>query len=790
MNRFRSSAILVCAVASAIPGIALAQSAQRQFSVPAQPLSRALTQLSTQAGVDILFQGNDVGGMQAPALQGRMSAVEAVRRLIAGKALKVTTTRSGSLIIRPTERPNRPRRDEARSRPEPVEMSAAQDQSDIVVTGYRVGETAGGTRIMTAVKDLPMSVEIVNRELIEDLGARKIEDAIRYVSGINKVNRNDNLARGERFAIRGFNSSLIMRNGVPYNVFSDTANIQQIDVVKGANSILYGFNDPGGLINFITKAPQDKPGYNVSQTVGTYRYYRTEADLTGPLFGDTNYRLVGAYTNAGSWLANGKDETIFVNPVVDIGLTDKTRLVFDYEYRRQNSRGLREGYPLLFDAKNVAYAYPDLGSRYSPIFPQNRNINRVQNFEARLTHSFTPTTVLRLVAAHTDINSDQFNAFSGNILPGSLTQTRTRVYLEQNRQKTDFLFADFSTQFSFLGMKHKLILGGQHLERSGEGYGKFSDYGPVWDIRTNDYAIHYAIPATRADLMRAVKLTNIAPTKSSGAYIIDQISLLDDRLHVLAGGRYDRLNGVNRFTPQIGGNYRVNHWLSAYALYSESFRLNAPYTYLDTGEVVTFPPEVGQNREFGFKLDLLDHRLSSTIAFFSLKRKNVLQATASQDPLRPHLNLSGGERSRGVEFDVSGKIGRSLSIFGSYAHTDTKVLSSSNAATIGAPLEGVARNAASLFAKYDLGEVGPGRLSFNAGTLWREGPILLLNNIPANSRIHQDSYIVFDGGIDYDLPGDLTLSIKGTNLGDKAYMDRRSAYAAPREISFTIRKAF
>lgn len=197
---------------------------------------------------------------------------------------------------------------------------------------------------MTAVKDLPMSVEIVNRELIEDLGARKIEDAIRYVSGINKVNRNDNLARGERFAIRGFNSSLIMRNGVPYNVFSDTANIQQIDVVKGANSILYGFNDPGGLINFITKAPQDKPGYSVSQTVGTYRYYRTEADLTGPLFGDTNYRLVGAYTNSGSWLANGKDETIFVNPVVDIGLTDNTRLVLDYEYRRQNSRGLREGY--------------------------------------------------------------------------------------------------------------------------------------------------------------------------------------------------------------------------------------------------------------------------------------------------------------------------------------------------------------------------------------------------------------------------------------------------------------
>ncbi|WP_041785617.1 TonB-dependent receptor plug domain-containing protein [Rhodospirillum centenum] len=55
-----------------------------------------------------------------------------------------------------------------------------------------------------------------------------------------------------------------MRNGVPYNVFSDTANIQQIDVVKGANSILYGFNDPGGLINYITRAPQEA-AYSVSR---------------------------------------------------------------------------------------------------------------------------------------------------------------------------------------------------------------------------------------------------------------------------------------------------------------------------------------------------------------------------------------------------------------------------------------------------------------------------------------------------------------------------------------------
>ena len=667
----------------------------------------------------------------------------------------------------------------------------AEQIDEVTVTGYRVRETAGGTRIVTPLKDLPMSVQVVNEELIKDLGARKIEDAIRFVSGINKVNRNDNLGRGERFAIRGFNSSLIMRNGVPYNVFSDTANIQQIDVVKGANSILYGFNDPGGLINYITRAPQAEAAYSVSQTVGSYDYYRTEADATGPLFGETNYRLMASYTNAGSHLENGKEDMIFVNPVIDFAVSEKTRVLVDYEYRRTNSRYQRDAYPQVRDLNSVGIAYADAGSRYSPIFPDDRNVIKAQNLELRLTHEFSDDSTLRLVGAHTEIDSDQFNMIGWAMEPGSQTLLSRRNYLELNTQYTNFFFGDFSTRFDTSWMTHQVIVGGQYLRREGKSFSKTGAFAPAIDVVNppTDPALRYYRPETRAQLAAGAVFVKSAPTESSGFFVTDQITLADDRTHILVGARYDDLNGTDNTTPQVGINYTVNDWLSVYGLYSESFRLNASYT-LQSGEVRTFAPESGINKEVGFKLDLLDRRLSGTVALFQLKRENVLQVIASDDPLKPIFNLSGEEQSKGVEVDLAGQIGDNIRLFASYAYTDSEVLTSTNPALVGAPLEGVAKNAASIFAKYEFGEVGPGDLSVNAGVLWRQGPILMTNNTPGNSPFAAGTYTVLDAGVDYLMQDGLSFSLKVTNLTDEVYMDRRAAYAAPRRVNLVVRKEF
>ena len=668
----------------------------------------------------------------------------------------------------------------------------SQAEVDELVITYRVGETAGGTRIVTPLKDLPMSVQVVNEDLIKDLGARKLGDAIRFVSGITKVNRNANMGQNEeRFAIRGFNSGLVLRNGVPYNVASDTANIQQIDVIKGANSILYGFNDPGGLINYVTKTPLETARYSASQAIGTFDYFRTEVDFTGPLSGGLGYRLTGAYTDTGSHLENGKEQILFVNPVVEMKLGERTSLILDYDYRKSDTRYQRDAYPMLRNAAGTYIGYADAGSRFSQIFPDDRNHNEASNLELRLTHHFTDDMTLRVVAAQTRTDIDMFNMIGFTMDPGQTRLLPRRNLLEKSKGKTNFAFADFSTRFETPFMSHRVVMGGQHLRSETQSFSRTGAFAPAVDILnpSSDPAVRYRRMETYAQLSANPVWVKGVPTETIGVFATDQITLADDRTHILLGVRYDDLEVATNVTPQIGVSYALSPQLSLYALYSESFRPNPTIT-LQSREVLTFDPETGVSYEGGLKFDLLGSRLSGTLAVFELTRQNVLQTTANAfDPLRPIISLSGEERSRGIELDVSGRVTDRLKVFGSFSHTKAKVISNADPAVVGLPLEGAAPNALSVFASYDVGRVAGGELSANLGVIWRDGPIYQYNTLVYRALV-TPSYTVVDAGVDWALDNDLTFSLKTTNLFDEVYMDRRGAYAAPRAVNLFIRKTF
>jgi iron complex outermembrane receptor protein len=676
---------------------------------------------------------------------------------------------------------------------------------EVVVTGYRVSASAGGTRIVTPLKDLPMSVQVVNETLIRDLGATRVEDAIRFVSGINKVNRNDSFGRAERFQIRGFNSGLILRNGVPYYALTDTANIAQIDVVKGSNSILYGFNDPGGLINYITRQPEDEAGYRLSQTFGSFDYVRTEADLTGPLGDRLRYRLIAAKTDADSWLENGYEDSYFLNPSLAIDLTSKTLLTLDYEHRVADARFQRDSYPFLVNGRlNTANlrddtpGYANAGARYSNIFPSDVNRDLSTYFDARVTHDFTDALSLRLAYSNAEGKVDRYNMIGFLMEPNSPNLLRRRNLLEIGKRETDFLFADLSARFETPFMTHRVVVGAQQLRQSNRSLGVVGQFAPAVDIinPSPNPAVRYFRLETRDQLLAGRRVGKDPSTETSGFFITDQIALGDGRTNILIGARFDEVragvNSADNTTPQVGVNYALTPQISVYGLYSESFRLNAPFTPPLGGPTRFFPPEKGVNEEVGVKFDLLRGRLSGTLAVFELNRENVVQINAG-NLNNPVVSLSGGERSRGVELDIAGQLTAAVKLTGSYAWMEANVLSNSNPGLNGAPLEGVSPNAASVFASADLGRLGPGRLAVNGGLLWRDGPIYLLNNSIASSNIIEDGYIAFDLGTDYlfTVDGvDLTASLKVINAGNQEYIDRRSAYAAPRRFLFTLRGEF
>ncbi|MDZ4871165.1 MAG: Vitamin B12 transporter BtuB [Chroococcidiopsis cubana SAG 39.79] len=209
----------------------------------------------------------------------------------------------------------------------------AKAEMEIVVTGeqesYAVPNASVGTRTDAPLRDIPQSIQVVPRQVIEDQGATEVDEVLRNVSGISQV---DGL-----FSIRGFDAT--------DNFFSDGArvegsfrrtnlnlsNIEQVEVLKGPASVLYGNGEPGGTINFVTEQPLKEPAYAITGTIGNFDFYRSTIDLTDPLNDNKTilYRLNLAYENSDSFVDFVENKQFCVVPVLSFQLGKRTTLAFE-----------------------------------------------------------------------------------------------------------------------------------------------------------------------------------------------------------------------------------------------------------------------------------------------------------------------------------------------------------------------------------------------------------------------------------------------------------------------------
>ncbi len=176
--------------------------------------------------------------------------------------------------------------------------------------GYRATNSISGSRVDTAIKDLPIGMQVVTSEFIKDIGATDVRKSLAYVAGIETQSQNDlennggiggiqrgaygpggvnnpegvtsNIS-GTQLKIRGFITNNVLRDGFLRGSPSDAVNIERIEVVQGPNALLYGTGNFGGVVDYLTKRPQDKQQGHASVGAGTYNYLRSTLDVTGPV---------------------------------------------------------------------------------------------------------------------------------------------------------------------------------------------------------------------------------------------------------------------------------------------------------------------------------------------------------------------------------------------------------------------------------------------------------------------------------------------------------------------------
>jgi iron complex outermembrane recepter protein len=594
--------------------------------------------------------------------------------------------------------------------------------------GYRLPNTSTATKTDTPLFDIPQSIQVIPRQIIEDRGVTRVGEIVQNVSGVTVTAGPSNV--GESFTIRGFSggefgSQNEFRNGfrsLGLGTFN-SGNIDRVEVLKGPASVLYGQIEPGGIINFVTKKPLDRPYYAPEIEIGSFNYFKPALDISGPLDTDKKslYRLNTSYEKSGSFVDFVNRDILQFSPSITYDLSDRSKLSFDYEYIREtgvNNPGLPRS-PLAFQLPRNLF----LGE------PSDSVDSKSQSFNVGLDHRFSEDWQLR-TQANWQNESFQRNAYRiGRVLnPDGVTVNR---FLQNDTEdNTD----SYSIQTNLIGkvktgsIEHQLLLG---LE-----WNKFSDldttgFSTVSPINVFNPVYNTEVRPTLFD-DSAARLTTNSTTTS--IYLQDQVTFLPN-LKLLVGARYDFIDeksatqdldtdGVTpispisessfsnqALSPRIGLVYQPIEPVALYAGYSTSFVPNNTLTRTGT----SIEPTKSNQIEIGVKTEILDKRLAATLSAYQITKTNVLTI----DPVDPDFSIPIGEvKSRGIELDIAGNIQPGWNIVGSVFFNESAVTVGDENSPVGNILINAPRSGASLWSTYEIQSGNLQGLGFGGGVFY------------------------------------------------------------------------
>jgi iron complex outermembrane receptor protein len=602
-------------------------------------------------------------------------------------------------------------------------------------TAYTTTNSSTALKTDTPILKTPYSVQVVPSQVLVDQQATRVEDAVKNVSGVQLPWTG---GQYQDFVIRGFGTNYTrFRNGVRLSFGNfDLANVERIEVLKGPAAMLYGRTEPGGMVNVVTRRPQETPSYYVQQQFGNYDYYRTTFGATGKLneTGSLLYRFNGSYLNAGSFRDFISAERVFLAPSITFKPTEDDELNLNFEYQHDLSAG-DHGIPAIYG--HVANV-PISRNYTNPGFLKDPIDSRLLDFS--WTHRFDENWKARSGVTFNWIdytfrnNPVAYFQFALDDAPDPAV--RRGIYFEDFWRRNYTAYADLTGKFETGPLTHEVLLGGNYyvLRQNNRGYfGLRAFTDPLlpanWFTSVSLYnPVYPALPFAYFDARRTAAPNDFGLNKDEWAsiYFQDQIGF-GDFVHLLGGGRYDWTSSiqgssglpvtaadtsyvrVDRFSPKAGVVFTPLPFISVYGSYSEGMGSNN-FGFSATGGPLS--PETSQQWEWGVKSELFDKRVTASLAFYELTKQNVAVLAGDGST----LGTIGEARSRGVELDVAGKITDELSVIATYAYTDARYTKTAVGDDhLGRHLPGAAPSAGSFWAKYEFQQPELRGLSVGAG---------------------------------------------------------------------------
>lgn len=728
------------------------------FDIPAQSMTGALTQFGQQSGLQITVDGALVRGINAPAVSGSMTSQQALDRLFAGSGLSYNISDGGTVVVEPIATGTAaqgavldPIRVEGNAEGAYGPMGPTRDS--VVASRSR---TASKTD--TPILDDPAAVSVVTQKELETRNVQDVQQAVAYSAGVQAGEYGSDV-RYDYIRIRGFYSSLsTYRDGLSSRNYNFTTarqepyGLQQVDVLKGSTSSLFGMNGPGGLVNLITKRPQDEAGGEVFTTLGE-NHARGGGDVTGPVAEGSNwtYRLTGLWQDAEREQDYSQDDRVYVAPAFTYNPKAGTELTILTSYSNRESN-LGYGFPTGIEtSRNAFFGEPDF----------NRFDTEEFNIGYEFSHQITDRLQFRQNARYTHVNLDYESVYLNDTTPLG-NRSVFAIYGELDRFAIDNQMQyDTALNETF---DSKTLVGfdfnrDQNREKRYSGTASPIDpYNPVY----------CGMSCINLGFDSDTEITQAA----YGLYAQEQLTIADDWIATV-GGRFDYVQSDtetissgtlderddHKFTSRVGLTYKATDAVSVYGNYSESFQ---PVYGSTASRPNGTEPQEGTQYEVGIKYQPTAIDAMFTAALFDLTQENVSQWNSSTSTYQQ----IGEINSRGLELEGKMSLDARTNLTLAYTYLDAEIKDDVVTANIGNRPSNVPEHKASAWLDYTIPEHGVfGALTVGGGVRF----VGSRYNNDANADL-LGSHTVVDAMMNYMVTDNVSLAVNATNLFDREYV--------------------
>jgi len=557
----------------------------------------------------------------------------------------------------------------------------------IIVTGraqrlYRSEETTVGKAAEDPM-NIPQALQVINSDLFADQGARDATDIYRNISGVSFFSYAGITFRG----FRQDQSFYDGQRGNPFIGFSvpQLFNIERVEVLKGPAGLFFGPGSPGGIINYVSKAPSEQRSLRMVLTGGNYDRAGISAEATGPIDADgiLAYRLGGFYEAMDPYRVNTQNKSRIADGGIAIRTNEDGKLtlqatIYDNYLRANRLRGV-----LVDDAGNFL---TDI--RWNANEPSDFLHLKSQAYQARYETRIGDHVTFDAGARYFKARETQQYHEPRGLDPANPDLVR-REFRDQIRPVDGLSFMTNATaRIEILGVEHKFQAGADWYNEKSildsrilrAGVTSLSLSNPVYGTASTDAARAALLSFTRTDTR----------TKRSGAYLQDQISLTQALL-LVGGVRYDHFkDGVTTSTGGVvsaradysdsdvtfrgGLIFKPRSDISTYISWSQSFEPQSAASQ-DSNAGGPFAPVIGNQIEGGVKTQLLDGRLQANVAAYRIVRRNILQVDPSLPPVNGVDQLApiGEVTSKGFELDFATDITPNWVLLVNYGYNDTRI---------------------------------------------------------------------------------------------------------------------